>query len=426
MDSARVVYRTPGGLLQATPYQAVHGDSGRIVTLGLAPSTTYAAVVEAIGSNTPVHSAAVQLVAGSLPPTLGRITFNVTGQPAAGYTMTTVSLDSVPYVLAFDSVGRIRWYRAFDRGVLAGETKQHTNGHFTTFVGNTFGWQPTYGRYVEYLPSGEIVASHAAAAPYYTDNHELLFTVTDGEVNRVHLFGYDLRSVNLSGIGGAADVLLAGHTIIRETPSGQVEFFWNAWDHFVLDDWIEEPGSLKQSPNIDFDHPNSLDIDQNGDYVVSWRGLAEITKINARTGGVIWRFGGRNNQFSILNDPLNGFSGQHSVRVLANEHLLLFDNGLRHNPPESRAAEYALDTSAMTATLVWQFRHNPPVYTAFTGSVQRRGNGNTVIGFAGEGRVTEVTPAGAVIWEGQVLVDGSPASLYRLTTVPSLYRYEVP
>jgi hypothetical protein len=58
--------------------------------------------------------------------------------------------------------------------------------------------------------------------------------------------------------------------------------------------------------------------------------------------------------------------------------------------------------------------------------VQRRSNGNTLIGFAGVGVVTEVTSAGEVVWEGQVLIDGAPTFLYRLTSIPSLYRYEVP
>jgi len=40
------------------------------------------------------------------------------------------------------------------------------------------------------------------------------------------------------------------------------------------------------------------------------------------------------------------------VRVLGNGNLLLFDNGLRHDPSETRAVEYRLDTTAMRATLL--------------------------------------------------------------------------
>ena len=69
-------------------------------------------------------------------------------------------------------------------------------------------------------------------------------------------------------------------------------------------------------------------------------------------GGTRGWFGGRNDQFAIEEDGLGGFNGQHSVRVLGNGNLLLFDNGLRHDPSETRAVEYRLDTTAMTATLL--------------------------------------------------------------------------
>ena len=123
-------------------------------------------------------------------------------------------------------------------------------------------------------------------------------------------------------------------------------------DHFVLANWIEEPANLTTRDLTDFDDPNSPAIDRDGHYVASFRHLAEITRLDYRTGEINWRFGGRNDQFAIEEDRLGGFNGQHSVRVLGNGNLLLFDNGLRHDPSETRAVEYRLDNTAMTATLL--------------------------------------------------------------------------
>jgi hypothetical protein len=50
-------------------------------------------------------------------------------------------------------------------------------------------------------------------------------------------------------------------------------FFWNAWDRFLLADWIEKPQSAKVSPSAEFAHPNSLAVDLDGNYVVSWRAM---------------------------------------------------------------------------------------------------------------------------------------------------------
>ena len=223
-------------------------------------------------------------------------------------------------------------------------------------------------------------------------------------------------------MGGQPNVLLATHTILRQTPEGVVEFFWSGSDHFTLDDWLDRPPDYAQTTNTDLDHANSLEIDRDGNYVASFFNLPEITKIDAVTGRVIWRFSGRNNQFNVLNDPLGGVSGQHSVRVLENGNLLIYDNGKHHNPPESRPVEYSLDTVSMTASMVWEYRHAPVLFTPVVGSVERLRNGNTLVGFGAVGVATEVANDGSVAWEGHM----NPPFFYRVRRISSLYRFEQP
>jgi len=364
------------------------------------------------------------LLTGDLPQPLRGVLLEITGTPASGYYVLAAAPpnpDSQSFLIAFDSSGDIRWYRAFETegGVGLGEAKQQQNGDFTVFLGASTGWQPTYGRYIEFRPDGAIVGNHAASPPFYTDNHELLLTGAADSAPLVHVFGYELRTADLSFKGGPTDAPVAGHVILRLTVKGEVDFYWNAWDHFVIQDWIEPTGV---NPPLDFDHPNSLDFDRDGSYVVSFRHMGEITKIDSRTGAIIWRLGGRNSQFTILDDPLGGFSAQHSVRVLDNGNLLVYDNGLRHTPPESRAVEYQLDLQARTATMVWQFRHVPPLFTPYAGSVHRYANGHTLIGFSTAGVMTEVDPGGMTVWEGRP----TTGYFYRVIRVPSLYRYERP
>jgi len=349
----------------------------------------------------------------------------MTGTSTAGYILicgVTLPGDTAA-VVAFDSAGDLAWYRLFAEGVPSTEAKQQTNGNFTAFLGSTRGWDPTYGRYVEFTPAGEIVRSYRVSPPFYTDNHEILITSEDLDGAVAHLFGYELRSVDLTSRGGPANALVAGHVILRQRSTGATEFMWNAWDHFTIDDWIE-PGV---NPPLDFDHPNSLAFDLDSNYVVSFRNMGEVTKINSRTGDIMWRFGGRNNQFSFINDPLGGFSAQHSVRVLDNGNILMYDNGLRHSPPESRAAEYRLDTVRKEATLVWEFRHTPSIFTPIVGSVQRYGDGRSLVGFGLVGVATEVQASGTVLWEGTLRTNpSSAASFYRATKIASLYQYRRP
>lgn len=145
---------------------------------------------------------------------------------------------------------------------------QLANGNVGVFVGDTSGHQPTFGYYLELHPGGGVAARHQAPFPFYTDNHELLLSATaDGSGFASHLFAYDRRVVDLSGIGGPSVATIGGHQLVRFAPDGSVDFFFNAWDHFELEDWVEEPASARTAGQGDFDHPNALDIAADGNYL---------------------------------------------------------------------------------------------------------------------------------------------------------------
>lgn len=427
-DSARVVFWSDLDSA-ATPYQALSRAKAKFVTLGLRPNTRYRSIVEAIGPGGTRSSDPTQWLTDSLPASLGGVRLTLNGAPGPGYLLTAVTKDSDAFAVAFDRAGAIRWYRRFPArpGEIAIASTQQSNGDFSVFVGASTGWEPVDGRYAVFTPDGAVVESYTAGSPYYTDPHELVLAAPGTPAERALLFGYDLRHLDLTALGGQADQLVAGHTILRRSPSGAVAFVWSAWDHFSLQDWVAIPPNLAQLANIDFDHPNSLEIDRDGNYIVSFASLTEITKIDAVSGQMLWRFGGRHNQFTLVGDQLGGFGIQHDVRILDNGDLLLYDNGNLHSPPQSRAVEYRLDPRLMTATLVWEYRHTPAVFTPFVGSVQRYRNGNTLVGFGAAGLVTEVAPDGRVVWEGHLTVAGRPLTFfYRVRTLPSLYRSERP
>jgi hypothetical protein len=416
------VYWSDGQPPAVTPYSLIRDANGTVTTLGLLPNTIYHHIIEVTGLGGTARSDTLSFQTGTLPLFISRMRLELTGTPTSGYTMLSpVALgNDTSAVVAFDSLGTVRWYRLFADGLTSGESKQQLNGNYTIYLGRSQGWQPTYGRYQEFTSSGEVIARYAASPPFYTDGHELLLRGSGGST-RLHLFGYEIRHVDLSSRGGPTDALVAGHVLLRQTVDGVVEFMWNAWDHYGVQDWIEPTGT---NPPLDFDHPNSLDIDRDGHYIVSFRHMGAIVKINAITGDLIWQLGGLRNQFSILNDPLATFSAQHCVRVLGNGNLLVYDNGLSHAPQESRAVEYRLDTTSKTAEMIWQYRHTPPLFTPTLGSVQRYGNGNTLVGFGGLGIVSEVGPTGNLVWEGRFMVGQAAGIFYRAERLRSLYHHE--
>jgi hypothetical protein len=128
-----------------------------------------------------------------------------------------------------------------------------------------------------------------------------------------------------------------------------------------------------------------------------------VTKINRDTGEIIWRLGGSHSSFTFINDPLNGFESQHNVATTGKNRYLVFDNGNLHAPPVSRAVEYELNLTNMTARLVWQYPKTPTtsLFSPYMGNSQRLPNGNTLINWAigNLPKLTEVRPDGSKAFE---------------------------
>src|SRR5262249_28108787 len=144
---------------------------------------------------------------------------------------------------------------------------------------------------------------------------------------------------------------------------------------------------------VDYVHGNAVELDSDGNILISSRSMHEITKINRATGAVMWRFGlhALNNQFAFVNDA-RGFKGQHDIRRLPNGNVTLLDNGTCFDAPlYSRVVEYRLDEVNKVATLVREFRNAPDLYTPFMGNAQRREGGGTMIGWGGTNPDPKVT-----------------------------------
>lgn len=177
---------------------------------------------------------------------------------------------------------------------------------------------------------------------------------------------------------------------IREVdPAGNLLFEWRSEDHLSITDTYD---SLL-STHIDGVHCNSVDVASDGHLLVSNRDHYEVVKINRQSGEVIWRLGGKQNQFEFVNaiDAEHVvFEKQHDARQLENGNISIFDNRSKNY---SRSVEYELDEENLTATLVWEDRLSPNIYASILGNTQRLPNGNTVTSW-GSSRttLTEVAP----------------------------------
>jgi len=206
------------------------------------------------------------------------------------------------------------------------------------------------------------------------DVHDLI-VLEDGSY---YLFGRDHITIDMSQYvpGGDTAAVLVANTIHHMDADDNELWRWNSFNHYDILD-VDEYVNLTNH-TIDWTHCNSMDIDPDGNLIISTRNFNEITKINRQTGEIIWRLGGERNQFQFINDN-RGFRRQHDARMLSNGHLALFDNGHYLIPQYSSYVEYEIDEQNFTATLIRRYSRNGSIYSESRGGVQELSNGNILI-----------------------------------------------
>ena len=228
-----------------------------------------------------------------------------------------------------------------------------------------------------------------------TDMHD--FQMLDN--GHVLIAAYDPQPIDMSQIvpGGSPNAIVTGLVFQELDNDRNVVFQWRSWDHFEITDAASDIALY--SNRIDYCHGNTLELDYDGNILISCRNIDECTKINRQTGDIIWRLGGENNEFTFINDT-RGFSHQHDLRRQPNGNITLFDNGNLHSQQYSRAIEYEIDEINKTVTLVWEFRNQPDEYASVMGNQQRLPSGKILIGWGADNpNVTEILPNGDKTWE---------------------------
>ena len=337
----------------------------------------------------------------SVPSDFPHVRITKNRHPGDGYIFTGVPRRDA---LCPDS-GQLRRSGLVSTGLGAEDFKVQRNGMITET------------QYKGYDQNFNRVKDFHAANGYEADSHDLQVLADGGYL----ILGLrTINNVDMSRVveGGHPHATIQETCIQEFTAADELIFQWRAWENFDIARLGPAQVEDVRGASVRVSHMNAVDVDEDGHILVSSRHLSEVTKINRQTGQVIWRLGGPHSDFAFVNDPLNGFSCQHDIRVVGHRRYTVFDNGNDHHPPVSRAVEYELDPNAGTATLVWEYRAVPDRYTYHQGNAQRLPNGNTLINFvlAEYPKVTEVNRDGEIEFEMDFVKRGAVA--YRVFRFP--------
>ncbi|MGI9038254.1 MAG: arylsulfotransferase family protein [Gemmatimonadota bacterium] len=300
-----------------------------------------------------------------------------------------------------DNAGRIRWYLARPDSNLV-NFQAHPSGEYTVF-----GRNDADRFYRVFNERGEEVRT-VGCVGLETRFHDVRI-LADGDA---FVLCNDPQPTDLSARGGSATGVVEWNSLQRVTPAGQVAFQFNTREHFSLDDI--DPDVFTGAESVNIVHGNGIAIEADGDLILSWRSLNEITKIDGQDGSVTWRLGGLANQFTIT-DPVRAFERQHGLRVVEPGLIQFLDNGTMS---PSRLVRYEIDETAMTADLVWDFADAMNAFSPIGGSTEVLPGGGGLVSFGTAGRVDEVDANGVATLE---LTGLEGTYIFRAFRIPSLY-----
>jgi hypothetical protein len=259
-----------------------------------------------------------------------------------------------------------------------------------------------YGRGEFVIADGSYreVARVRAGNGYEADHHE--FQITDQGTALFDIYGR--TSADLSDRGGERDAtVLDGIVQEVDIESGEVVFEWHSLEHVGLDESYVKP--------YDYFHINSVDVDNDGNLLVSSRTTCTVYKIDRKSGEVIWRLGGKKSDFK-MGESIR-FAFQHDARRQDDGTITIFDNGNVNEVSQSRGLALELDEDTMTATLVREYTHPDEVLSATQGNVQVLPNGNVFVGWGSEPVLSEFNLKGDLLFSANYPTEGESYRAFR-------------
>ena len=211
--------------------------------------------------------------------------------------------------------------------------------------------------------------------------------------------------------------------------TGEVIFEWASLDHTTpsesynnIDTSIAGDG-LSATTAWDFFHMNSIQKDDEGNYLISSRFLSALIYIDGKDGHIIWRLGGKKSDFTFqgFNNTNAPFAFQHHARIRSKNgtqwSITLFDNALlggsvsEIDGSETLGLRFTADVSTKVCTL--QQNYSIGVLSTSQGSMDVTKTGNIFMGFGSEPYIAEFSPNGEKVMVGQFGANPNVAENYR-------------
>ena len=245
------------------------------------------------------------------------------------YFLTQIMTDPGSLVI-INSKGNIVWYQPFEKGVKVSHWTD--KGTMLCIVGPEKILSSGGNEIYEVDLNGHVLR-HLKVGDGNMDklvHHEIRY---DNQGN-LYSLEFTQKLFDLSSVHGKKTDTVHGDGIVVFDKNNKKIWEWSMLDHI---DPLKDPNVLKRKK--DWAHTNGLFKDKDGNFLISFRDMSQIWKVEYPSGKVLWKMGGTDGQFKI--DTASSFSWQHAIHYNQYGQLMMLDNGVKHK--QSRALAFKVD-----------------------------------------------------------------------------------
>jgi arylsulfate sulfotransferase len=258
-------------------------------------------------------------------------------------------------VFIIDKDGQIRWYHQLNGTGI--KVAHFTGSNSIISILGDESYQTSYGNEIMELSlTGDTLLHLKKGMNDFrqTVHHEIFLN----DKQEVVTISSEEKVMDLSSRGGSKTDTVKTDGILVLDRNGKQVWKWTVFDAF---DPLMDKNIVKDK--ADWMHANSLSLDKDGNYLLSFYNNGQIWKIDAVSGKLIWKFG-KGGDFKL--DQGSFFDNSHAAHINANNDLMFFDNGTAKQL--SRTVSYKLDEAGKKAALVFDIPLPPDVYSERMGS----------------------------------------------------------
>jgi Arylsulfotransferase (ASST) len=319
-----------------------------------------------------------------------RITQAPTRTASGEIFLSPVSIEDSPSPdgpLIVDDRGDTVWFQQADpRGkVFDFKTQTYEGEPILTWWEGRFALGWGYGEYILMDDTYREIRRISAGNGYRGDFHDMI-------IDRVRR---DLRPV-----GGPRNGVMIDNVIQElDLETGRVLFEWHSLGTVPLRHSRYRPVGRQ---TFDYFHVNSIEIDHDGDLLISARNTCALYKLDRTSGRLIWTLGGKDSDFKLRKGAR--FCYQHDARRVSGDVISVFDN-VSDKPAKAkpaRAITLRVDERRKTVRLLRQYKHPAKLLAPNQGSARVLGNGNVLVGWGAAPVFTEFSEAGRVLFNGRL------------------------